>query len=82
MSLDDETLKSLESLATRWETSKSEVIRRVVKKSKMEEDSKTAPKSPVEAIRWLRKHGLTDQEAATFKEEIRLERNAKRYWWE
>ncbi len=82
MSLDKETVGALESLATKWNTSKSEVIRRVVRKSKLEEDSKSAPKSPIEALRWLRKNGLTHKEAETLKEEIQLERNAKRYWWE
>lgn len=37
----------------------------------------------LEALQWLQNGGgLTVQEADAFREEVRGEREAKRYWWE
>ena len=82
MSLDQETLGALELLATKWNTSKSDVIRRVVRKAKEDEAMKTAKMTQVEALLWLRENGISREEGEAWKEEIRLEREAKRYWWD
>jgi hypothetical protein len=82
MSLNAETLESLTLLADKWETWKSEVIRRVVRKAKEDEALKTARMTPVQALEWLQENGITQEQADSMKEEIRLERKAKKYWWE
>ncbi len=82
MSLDVETLDSLGMLAEQWGTSKSEVIRRAVRKVKEDEAMKAARMSPIGAMEWLQENGISQQQADTLKEEIRLEREAKRNWWE
>lgn len=82
MSLDQETLGSLESLATKWNTSKSEVIRRAVRKVKEDEAMKASRMTPIQAMEWLQENGITQEQADTMKEEIRHERLAKKYWWE
>jgi len=84
ISLDQETLTNISLLAVKWDTSESEVISRVVKKTKEEEipDRMPGEMTPVEALLWLQKNGLTREEADHLKNEIRLEREAKRYWWD
>lgn len=82
MSLDTETLDSIESLATKWSTSKSEVIRRAVRKIKEDEAMKAARMTPIQALEWLQENGISQAEADTLMEEVRLEREAKKYWWE
>ena len=82
MSLDQETLGALESLATKWNTSKSEVIRRAVRKVKEDEAMKASRMTPIQAMEWLQENGITQEQADTMKDEIRLERLAKKYWWE
>ena len=82
MSLDHETLGSLESLARKWNTSKSEVIRRVVRKVKEDEAMKAARMTPIQAMEWLQDNGISQEQANTMREEIRLERKARKYWWE
>ena len=82
MSLDQQTLASIESLATKWETSKSEVIRRAIRKIREDEAMKAARMTPVQALEWLQENGISQAEADTLMEEVRLEREAKKYWWE
>jgi Arc/MetJ-type ribon-helix-helix transcriptional regulator len=82
MSLDTDTLDSIESLATKWQTSKSEVIRRAVRKIREDEAMKAARMTPVQALEWLQENGISQAEADTLMEEVRLEREAKKYWWE
>lgn len=83
MSLDSETLDSLSSLADKWNTSKSEVIRRAVRNAKEGEALATARMTPVEALEWIRAgNGLNEEEADRFTKEVAAERNAKVYWWE
>ncbi len=82
MSLDVETLDNLAILAEKWGTSKSEVIRRVVRKSREEEAAKPPRMTPVEALLWLRKNGISREKADAWKKDIRLEREAKRHWWD
>ena len=80
ISLDQETLENLSLLADKWNISNSEVISRVVKKTKDEEIPEPAKMTPSEALRWFRTNGISREEAEAWKEEIRLEREAKRYW--
>jgi predicted transcriptional regulator len=83
MSLDTATLESLALLADKWATSKSEVVRRAVRKAKEGEALKTARMTPVEALEWIRAgNGLSEEEAKYFTDEVAAERNAKVYWWE
>lgn len=82
MSLDVETIDNLTALAEKWGTSKSEVVRRVLRKTREEEAAKPPQMTPIEALRWLRKNGMSRDEAEHMKEEIRLEREATRYWWD
>jgi Arc/MetJ-type ribon-helix-helix transcriptional regulator len=82
MSLDQETLGALELLATKWNTSKSEVIRRAVRKVKEDEAMKGSRMTPIQAMEWLQENGISQEQANTMREEIRLEREARRYWWE
>lgn len=82
MSLDQQTLDTIELLASKWQTSKSEVIRRAVRKIKEDEAMKAVRMTPVQAMEWLQENGITQEQANAFREEIRLEREAKKYWWE
>jgi len=83
MALDQSTIGFLKLLTQRLGCSKAEVIRRAVRQFKEEEDRKQQIPGPLEALDWLQNGGgLTLQEASAFKEEIRAEREAKRYWWE
>ena len=82
MSLDQETLGALELLATKWNTSKSEVIRRAVRKTSEEEAAKSPRMTPIEALRWLRKNGISREATEAWKDDIRLEREARPNWWD
>lgn len=62
---------------------KAEVMRRVARRIKEEEDMKEQAPKPLEALDWLQKGGgLTVQEAEAFREDVQAEREAKRYCWE
>jgi len=80
--LDQETLENLSLLAEKWDTSESEVISRVVNKTREEEIPQAVEMTPVEALRWFRTNGISREEAEAWKEEIRLERESKRYRWD
>jgi hypothetical protein len=83
MALDHGTLLALKELAQRWQVSKAEVMRRAVKRAKEEAERETALPKPLDALNWLHGGGgLTVDEAESFREEVRAERQAKRYWWE
>lgn len=82
MSLDADTLDSLAKLSEKWNTSKSEVIRRAVRKAKEDEAMKAARMTPVQAMEWLQENGISQEQADSMREEVRLEREAKKYWWE
>jgi hypothetical protein len=83
MALDQATLRAIDFLAKKWSVSKAEVMRRAVKRVKEEADLKDDEPKPLEALDWLQKGGgLTVQEAEQFREDVRAERQAKRYWWE
>jgi hypothetical protein len=83
MALDHGTLHALKDLAKRWQVSKAEVMRRAVKRAKEEAEREAALPKPLDALDWLHGGGgLTVKEAESFREEVRAERHAKRYWWE
>ena len=83
MALDHGTLLALKELAKLWQVSKAEVMRRAVKRASEEARRETSLRKPLEALDWLQSGGgLTLNEAEAFREEVRAERQAKRYWWE
>jgi hypothetical protein len=83
MALDQGTLQALKELTSRWGVSKAEVMRRAVKKAKEESDREAAMPSPLSALHWLQSGGgLTMEESAVLREDVREERQAKHYWWE
>lgn len=82
MSLDTATLENLAELASRWGISKSEVVRRAVRKTKADSDTELSKPSPLEALRWLRKNGISPEQAGSMREEMKVERSSTRYWWE
>ncbi|MEP2777612.1 MAG: ribbon-helix-helix protein, CopG family [Luteolibacter sp.] len=82
MSLDPGTLENLAELASRWGVSKSEVIRRAVRKTKADSDADLSKPSPLEALRWLRENGVSAEQADFIREEVEKERNSTQYWWE
>lgn len=83
MSLDTVTLDIMQKLAKKWNVSKSEVIRRAVKKAQEDDIIKASRMSPVEALEWIRDgNGLNESEAKFMTDEIAAERAAKKYWWE
>ena len=83
MSLDAETLENLEKLANIWNTSKSEVVRRSIRKAKEQETATTTQLTPIEALRRLRGgDGISPAQAQFLRDEITAERQAKIHWWE
>jgi hypothetical protein len=72
--LDEETVRKLERLASRWQVSKSEVLRRVIKQAS-EETMTTL--SPLQAFRKLQQNlGLTDKQIEQWSRDVRRERVA------
>ena len=82
MSLDTVTLDIMQKLSTKWNVSKSEVIRRSVRHERERDAIESAKRSPVDALRWLQANGITQEQADTMREEIKLEREARKPWWE
>lgn len=83
MALDGWTLRALDELSERLNTSKAEVIRRAVREMKDRSDREVAAPKPLEALDWLQTGGgLVAEEAADFRAAMIAERNAKKYWWE
>jgi Arc/MetJ-type ribon-helix-helix transcriptional regulator len=79
MSLGVLALETLGMLAEKWNTSKSEVIRRSVRKAKEADAMNTARMSPVEALKWIRAGGgLNEEQAKPFLNEVAAERAAKK----
>ncbi len=77
MSLDAETLENLEKLANIWNTSKSEVVRRTVRKAKQQEEEGTSRARAIEALEWFQNNGIGKEAADRMREEIRLGRQSK-----
>ena len=83
MALDQFTVSALDLLSRKWGVPKAEVMRRAVRKLKEEADMQDQCPKPLEALDWLQNGGgLTVQEAEAFRDEVKAEREAKRYWWE
>lgn len=83
MSLDELTIQALDTLSKKWGISKAEVVRRAVKTLKAQADQEDRLPSPIAALDWLQNGGgLVADEAAEFRNEVKAERDAKRYWWE
>ena len=75
-SLKPETVDRVQELATAWGVPKSEVIRRAVDQIKpMGNEVKKIP-TPLEALEWLQKNGISAKAAAKWNREILLERRA------
>jgi predicted transcriptional regulator len=74
-SLKPETVDRVQELATAWGVPKSEVIRRAVDKLPLENEQKQPP-TPLEALEWLQKHGISAKAAAKWNKEVLLERRA------
>ena len=75
-SLKPETVDRVQELATRWGVPKSEVIRRAVDKLPQELPTEEKVLTPLEALDWLQKNGISDEAAARYNAEIRRERRA------
>jgi hypothetical protein len=83
MALDENTISALAELATRWATSKAEVIRRAVQQAKSQDDRSLNKADPLDALRWLQSGGgYTPAQANVLREELQQERQAARGWWE
>ena len=73
-SLDPDTVRMLERLAHKWEVSKSEALRRLIRASAAKE---APPKAPDEVVdRWQASLGLTEAVAAAWARHARAERRA------
>ena len=74
-SLDVETVRTLESLARRWNVSKTEVVRRAIRAAAQEENPRVREK--LEALKqlqdYVRRH---DIDVAAWEREVRAEREA------
>jgi hypothetical protein len=73
-SLDTETVRLLERLARKWDVSKSEALRRLVRESAVEERVSSPATDPVD--RWQASLGLTEAVAAAWARHARAERRA------
>lgn len=83
MALDGWTIRALDELSKRMQTSKADVIRRAVREMKDRSDREAAAPKPLEALDWLQSGGgLVAEEAAEYRSAMIAERNAKKYWWE
>lgn len=74
-SLKPETVLRIEELAVKWGVPKSEVVRRAVEHAGQGETAEKVP-TPLEALAWLQKNGISRTAANKYIREIRLERRA------
>jgi predicted transcriptional regulator len=75
-SLKPETVDRVQELATAWGVPKSEVIRRAVDRVPQDLPAEEKVLTPLEALDWLQKNGISDEAAAKYNAEIRRERRA------
>lgn len=76
-SLKPQTVDRVQELSTLWGVPKSEVIQRAVENLPRENIvSKKRRRTPLEALAWLQKHGISAEAAAKYNAEIRRERRA------
>ncbi len=73
-SLKPETVDRVQELATAWGVPKSEVIRRAVDQVGRLRNEKIP--TPLEALEWLQKNGISAKAAAKWNKEVLLERRA------
>jgi hypothetical protein len=73
-SLKPETVDRVQELATAWGVPKSEVIRRAVDQIGRLGNEKVP--TPLEALEWLQKNGVSAEVAAKWNREVLLERRA------
>ena len=70
-SLKPETVDRVQELATAWGVPKSEVIRRAIDKLPKELPPEEKKLTPLEALAWLQKNGISAAAAAKYNAEIR-----------
>jgi len=79
-SLKPETVDRVQELATAWGVPKSEIIRRAVDKMPLKLSLETPVEkkvsTPLEALDWLQKNGISSAAARKYNAEIRRERRA------
>lgn len=75
-SLKPETVERVQELATAWGVPKSEVIRRAVDGVAQAEVEKKKIPTPLEALEWLQKNGISAKAAAKWNREVRASRRA------
>ena len=73
-SLKPETVDRVQELATAWGVPKSEVIRRAVDQIGRLGNEKVP--TPLEALEWLQKNGISAEVASKWNREVLLERRA------
>jgi len=73
-SLKPETVDRVQELATAWGVPKSEVIRRAVDQLGRLGNEKIP--TPLEALEWLQKNGISREVAEKWNKEVLLERRA------
>jgi predicted DNA-binding protein len=75
-SLKPETVDRVQELAARWGVPKSEVIRRAIEKLPQDLPAQEKVTTPLEALEWFRKHGISAEAAAKWNAEVLRERRA------
>jgi hypothetical protein len=76
-SLRPQTVDRVQELSTLWGVPKSQVIQRAVENLSQENAvSKKPRRTPLEALDWLQKHGISAAAASKYNAEIRRERQA------
>jgi hypothetical protein len=75
-SLKPETVLRVEELAVKWGVPKSEVIRRVVDQAGQDKPAEEKVLTPLEALDWLQKNGISAKAATKFNREVRASRRA------
>jgi hypothetical protein len=76
-SLKPQTVDRVQELSTLWGVPKSQVIQRAIENLPRENvDEKKPRRTPLEALDWLQKHGISAAAAAKYNAEIRRERRA------
>ena len=75
-SLKPETVDRVQELATVWGVPKSEVIRRAVDKLPQELPAEEKVLTPLAALAWFRKNGISAKAAAKWNKEVLAERRA------
>jgi len=75
-SLKPATVDRVQELSVAWGVPKSEVIRRAVDKMVLDNPVKEKVRTPLEALEWLQKNGISAKAAAKWNREIRAARRA------